>query len=80
MRSFFFRCKRDFRYASANFGEGIAHRSSRAEESRTSGEVSFAGGEPRDSTAPPAKPSLTGGAGPPHTSAPAKIPSEQEFY
>ena len=43
-----------------------AHRSSRAGKIRNPGEVTFAGGEHRDDTATPAKPSLTGGAGP-HT-------------
>jgi hypothetical protein len=33
-------------------------------KSRNSGEDFFTGGEPPDSTASPAKPSLTGGAGP----------------
>ncbi len=69
-------CKRHFRYASASFGEGIAHRSSRAGKSRNSGETTFAEGEHRDDTATPAKPSLTGGAGL-HTNLSSDEASEQ---
>ena len=64
MRSFFFRCKRDFRYASTSFGEGIAHRRSRAGQYRNFSEAVV---DRRIRS-------------PTHTSAPAKLPSGQEFH
>lgn len=53
-----------FRGGNVSYGESAARRSSQPVKSRISGQPSFAGGEYRDSSAPPAKPSLTGGAGP----------------
>ena len=64
MRSSFLRFKGNFTRGRLNPGESAAHRSSHPEKSRNAGEATLPEGEPRDGTATPAKPSLTGGAGP----------------
>ena len=65
---FFFVVMRHFPFSRFSSGERSAFRSSLSPKSRNFDEAVFAGGEQPESTAPPAKPSLTGGAGPPHIS------------
>ena len=82
MRSSFLRGKRHGPSVGClSSGESAAHRSSHPEKSRNAGEATLPGGEPQDSTEPPAKTSLTGGAGPPtYIAPPPKLPNRQEFH
>ena len=84
MRSSFLRNNQRCPFGGLSSGERGAPRSSHPPKSRIFDEASLAGGEPPDTTATPAKPSLTGGAGPftyfSSGQAPAKLPGRQEFH